>query len=415
MSDRNPGAAGAWAALSWVGDVERAQPRPALAGADAGGNCWPGWCRRHSSRTSVSIPKWPIPMSRRSRRLPPCVPVRPAAGAGRRPRAGCADAVRRRNRVRASTRRFRSGQDPPVGCAQARASRSEVLRHLGRIHQPDRGALVSRTRCRPSPAIGWCASTSSNRRSRRHGVDVDVSGSAGRGGRPAGGNEQHTAGSAGRGPVRRRGLPLRRSRPFGALRGGSHRRRGLPPPWCGGRPRSHRRRPARSAATTLDAAIDDFDALLVHLSDVHPSKYAALVRRLVAVPGGVHQVTDQAQARGWPGVDRPALRPASCRCRGIPGMRSPTSSCGTVARGGIGRSTTGAVGWGRWRSGSSDRQKRPMTSLQLSGSARSSTWASGPPASPRRFPTSGWKRAPPQKPRRCPSARFCTSNAADNK
>ena len=51
------------------------------------------------------------------------------------------------------------------------------------------------------------------------------------------------------------------------------------------------------AATTPDAAIDDFDALLVHLSDVHPSKYAALVRGVsLLCLRGVHQVTDQAQA-----------------------------------------------------------------------------------------------------------------------
>jgi cell division protein ZapE len=45
------------------------------------------------------------------------------------------------------------------------------------------------------------------------------------------------------------------------------------------------------------AALDDFDALLRHLSTVHPSKYGKLVRGVSAVfISGVHPVDDQAEA-----------------------------------------------------------------------------------------------------------------------
>ncbi|WP_280424435.1 cell division protein ZapE [Nocardia carnea] len=54
---------------------------------------------------------------------------------------------------------------------------------------------------------------------------------------------------------------------------------------------------ADRAAATPGATLDDFDALLKHLSTLHPSKYGALVDGVPAVLiSGVHPVTDQAVA-----------------------------------------------------------------------------------------------------------------------
>ncbi|NKY32821.1 cell division protein ZapE [Nocardia speluncae] len=51
------------------------------------------------------------------------------------------------------------------------------------------------------------------------------------------------------------------------------------------------------AASTPGASLDDFDALLQHLSTLHPSKYGALIDGVAAVLiSGVHPVTDQAVA-----------------------------------------------------------------------------------------------------------------------
>lgn len=51
------------------------------------------------------------------------------------------------------------------------------------------------------------------------------------------------------------------------------------------------------AASTPGASLDDFDALLHHLSTLHPSKYGALIDGVAAVLiSGVHPVTDQAVA-----------------------------------------------------------------------------------------------------------------------
>jgi cell division protein ZapE len=51
------------------------------------------------------------------------------------------------------------------------------------------------------------------------------------------------------------------------------------------------------AAATPGATLDDFDALLHHLSTLHPSKYGALIDGVPAVlVSGVHPVTDQAVA-----------------------------------------------------------------------------------------------------------------------
>lgn len=54
---------------------------------------------------------------------------------------------------------------------------------------------------------------------------------------------------------------------------------------------------ADRAAATPGATLDDFDALLRHLSTLHPSKYGALIDGVPAVLiSGVHPVTDQAVA-----------------------------------------------------------------------------------------------------------------------
>lgn len=51
------------------------------------------------------------------------------------------------------------------------------------------------------------------------------------------------------------------------------------------------------AAATPGATLDDFDALLRHLSTLHPSKYGALIEGVSAVfVSGVHPVADQAVA-----------------------------------------------------------------------------------------------------------------------
>ncbi|WP_280402268.1 cell division protein ZapE [Nocardia carnea] len=54
---------------------------------------------------------------------------------------------------------------------------------------------------------------------------------------------------------------------------------------------------AERAAAAPGATLDDFDALLHHLSTLHPSKYGALIDGVSAVfVSGVHPVTDQAVA-----------------------------------------------------------------------------------------------------------------------
>ncbi len=54
---------------------------------------------------------------------------------------------------------------------------------------------------------------------------------------------------------------------------------------------------AEKAAATPGSTLDDFDALLKHLSTLHPSRYGALVAGVGAVYiSGVHEVTDQAVA-----------------------------------------------------------------------------------------------------------------------
>ncbi|QIS13701.1 cell division protein ZapE [Nocardia arthritidis] len=54
---------------------------------------------------------------------------------------------------------------------------------------------------------------------------------------------------------------------------------------------------AERAAATPGATLDDFDALLKHLSTLHPSKYGALISGVSAVfVAGVHPVVDQAVA-----------------------------------------------------------------------------------------------------------------------
>ncbi|MFE6921084.1 cell division protein ZapE [Nocardia sp. NPDC057663] len=54
---------------------------------------------------------------------------------------------------------------------------------------------------------------------------------------------------------------------------------------------------AERAATTAGSTLDDYDALLKHLSTLHPSKYGALINGVSSVfISGVHPVTDQAVA-----------------------------------------------------------------------------------------------------------------------
>ncbi|GAD84512.1 hypothetical protein NCAST_24_01180 [Nocardia asteroides NBRC 15531] len=54
---------------------------------------------------------------------------------------------------------------------------------------------------------------------------------------------------------------------------------------------------AERAATTPGSTLDDYDALLKHLSTLHPSKYGALINGVSSVfISGVHPVTDQAVA-----------------------------------------------------------------------------------------------------------------------
>ncbi|MBA4859581.1 cell division protein ZapE [Nocardia farcinica] len=54
---------------------------------------------------------------------------------------------------------------------------------------------------------------------------------------------------------------------------------------------------AERAAATPGSTLDEFDALLAHLSTLHPSKYGALIAGVSAVfVAGVHPVTDQAVA-----------------------------------------------------------------------------------------------------------------------
>ncbi|MBF6348711.1 MULTISPECIES: cell division protein ZapE [Nocardia] len=75
--------------------------------------------------------------------------------------------------------------------------------------------------------------------------------------------------------------------------GPDYRHRDLPP---APEPSSPEQLADRVAATP-GATLDDFDALLQHLSTLHPSKYGALVDGVPAVLiSGVHPVTDQAVA-----------------------------------------------------------------------------------------------------------------------
>ncbi|APE35889.1 cell division protein ZapE [Nocardia mangyaensis] len=54
---------------------------------------------------------------------------------------------------------------------------------------------------------------------------------------------------------------------------------------------------AERAAATPGSTLDDYDALLKHLSTLHPSKYGALINGVSSVfVAGVHPVTDQAVA-----------------------------------------------------------------------------------------------------------------------
>lgn len=54
---------------------------------------------------------------------------------------------------------------------------------------------------------------------------------------------------------------------------------------------------AEKAAATPGSTLDDFDALLRHLSTLHPSRFGALISGVSAVfISGVHEVTDQAVA-----------------------------------------------------------------------------------------------------------------------
>jgi len=54
---------------------------------------------------------------------------------------------------------------------------------------------------------------------------------------------------------------------------------------------------AEKAAATPNSTLDDFDALLQHLSTLHPSRFGALIAGVSAVfIAGVHEVTDQAVA-----------------------------------------------------------------------------------------------------------------------
>lgn len=54
---------------------------------------------------------------------------------------------------------------------------------------------------------------------------------------------------------------------------------------------------AERAAATPGSTLDDYDALLKHLSTLHPSKYGALINGVTSVfVSGVHPVTDQAVA-----------------------------------------------------------------------------------------------------------------------
>ncbi|MFI6156946.1 cell division protein ZapE [Kitasatospora sp. NPDC051170] len=75
--------------------------------------------------------------------------------------------------------------------------------------------------------------------------------------------------------------------------GQDYRHRGLPdapPPYTD-------ETVAAVAARTPGASLDDFDALLTHLSAVHPSRYGALLDDVTAVClRGVHQVDDQSTA-----------------------------------------------------------------------------------------------------------------------
>ncbi|MFI5716921.1 cell division protein ZapE [Nocardia sp. NPDC051750] len=75
--------------------------------------------------------------------------------------------------------------------------------------------------------------------------------------------------------------------------GPDYRHRDLPP---APEPSSPEQLTERAAATP-GATLDDFDALLHHLSTLHPSKYGALIDGVPAVlVSGVHPVTDQAVA-----------------------------------------------------------------------------------------------------------------------
>ncbi|WP_328397267.1 cell division protein ZapE [Nocardia sp. NBC_00416] len=82
---------------------------------------------------------------------------------------------------------------------------------------------------------------------------------------------------------------------FDAVRvdGPDYRHRDLPPaPEPSGLAQLNER-----AAATPGATLDDFDALLSHLSTLHPSKYGALIDGVPAVfVSGVHPVNDQAVA-----------------------------------------------------------------------------------------------------------------------
>ncbi|MGW0181319.1 cell division protein ZapE [Nocardia sp. NPDC003345] len=75
--------------------------------------------------------------------------------------------------------------------------------------------------------------------------------------------------------------------------GPDYRHRDLPP---APEPSSPEQLTERAAATP-GATLDDFDALLTHLSTLHPSKYGSLIDGVRAVfVSGVHPVTDQAVA-----------------------------------------------------------------------------------------------------------------------
>lgn len=109
---------------------------------------------------------------------------------------------------------------------------------------------------------------------------------------------EHPAGEARRGPLRRRRLPARDPGPVRALPPDADRRPGLPPPRLPDAPPPYSDEAVGDVADrTPGASLDDFDALLAHLSAVHPSRYGALLDDVTAVClRGVKQVDDQSTA-----------------------------------------------------------------------------------------------------------------------